>query len=111
MSGSQDLRNAFGGAFRFLIHGELVWVNRLIFVDSILNVPAREVATISSREGTCAESADRGSLPVTIVDMSAAEGRLFRPCIGQRQTNSTLPSGFGNGVSCKREGRRKENDR
>src|SRR2546429_1208794 len=105
MSGSQDLRNAFRGAFRLLIHGELIGVNRLIFVDSILNVPAREVAAISSRKSAGAESADRSSLPITIVDMSAAEGRLFRPRIGQRQTNSPLPSGFGNRVSGKQIGR------
>src|SRR2546427_750355 len=111
MSGCQHLRNAFRGAFCLLIHSELASVNRLIFVNSILNVPAREVAAISSREGTRAESADWGSLPITIVDMSAAEGRLFRPRIGQRQTNSPLPRGFGNSVSGKRPGRGKKNDR
>src|SRR5882724_1792888 len=111
MGGCQDLRNTFWGAFGFLVHGELIGVNRLIFVNSILNVPAREVAAISSRKSAGAESADRSSLPITIVDMSAAESRLFRPRSGQRQTNSPLPSGFGNSVSGKRPGRGKKNDR
>src|SRR6266446_2160322 len=110
MSSCQHLGYAFRGTFGFLIHGELICVNRLILVDSILNVPAREVAAISSREGTRAESADWRSLPVAIVNMSGVKSRLFCPGIGERQTDGALPCGFGNSVPCKREGCAKKND-
>ena len=106
-----DMRNTFRGAFRFLIHGELICVNRLILVDSILNVPAREVAAISSRESAGAKSADGSSLPITIVYMPAVKGRFLGPRISQRQTNGAFPSCFGNSVSGKRPGRGKKNDR
>src|SRR5436190_19233058 len=102
MCRGQDLRHPFRGAFRFLIHGELVGVNRLIFVNSILNVPAREVAAISSRESAGAKAADGSSLPITIVDMPAVKGRFLSSRISQRQTNRALPSCFGNGISGKR---------
>src|SRR5436853_7684898 len=111
MSGCQHLCHAFGGAFRFLIHSELVFINCLIFVHAILNVPAREVAAISSRESAGAKSANRSSLPVAIVNMSGVKRRLLCPRIGQRQTDGTLPCSFWNGVSGKRPGRGKKNDR
>src|SRR5437773_205228 len=104
MSRCQLLRDAFRRAFRFLIHSKLVCVNGLIFVHTILNVPAREVTTICSREGAGAKSADWRSLPVAIVNMSGIKRQLLGSRIGQRQTNSALPSGFGNGVSCERKG-------
>src|SRR5438270_10644651 len=111
MRRGQDLRNAFRGPFRFLKHGELVGVNRPIFVDSILNVPTREVAAISSRESAGAKSADGSSLPITVVDMPVVKSWFLGPRISQRQTNSALPSCFGNGVSGKRRGRGQKNDR
>src|SRR5213596_2495239 len=101
MSGRQYLRNAFRRAFRFLIHSELVGVNRLIFVHTILNVPAREITAISSREGARAKSSNWRSLPVAIVNVSGVKSRLFRPRVGQRQTDGALPCGLGNSVSCK----------
>src|SRR5882724_9288611 len=69
MIGHKYTRSSRGFADNLLEHGELVGGHRNIFVDATLEVPAREVAAIGAREGSGAESADRGALPIAVVDV------------------------------------------
>ena len=99
MSGGQHLRDALA-AFGFLIHGELVRPDRLIFVHAALDVPAREVSAIGARESPGAESPYGCTLPVAIINHSGrGERGLASAGIFERLADATLPCGFGNGVA------------
>ena len=52
-----------------LEHRELIGVDRVVFVDGGLDVPASEVAAIGARKCSGAESADGSALPVAVVDV------------------------------------------
>ena len=99
MSGGQHLRDALA-AFGFLIHGELVRPDRLIFVHAALDVPAREVSAIGARESSGAESTHGCTLPVAIINHSGrGERGLASAGIFERLADATLPCGFGKGVA------------
>ena len=70
MAVHQHLGRAVGVALGLLKHGELIGIDRLIFVDRGLDVPAGEVSPIAA--GKCAgpHAADGNALPVAIVDIA-----------------------------------------
>src|ERR1700730_5092236 len=69
MIGHEDLSGSRGFAGDLLEHGELVRIDRSVFVNTSLNVPASEIATISPGKCAGAESPNRCALPVAIVDI------------------------------------------
>src|SRR6185437_13140116 len=77
---------------------ELIRRHVLIFVNAGLHVPALEVSAIRAREGTCAESADRRSLPIAIVDVLVHELRLGSSGIGGRLSDGNSPGGTWDGI-------------
>src|SRR5262249_49908915 len=85
-------------ALGFFKDGELVRVDRLIFVNAGLNVPASEVSTVGARKSAGAESTDRRTLPVAIVDVTAVQRRRFRAGIFEGLADGTLPGCFGDVV-------------
>ena len=69
MIGHEDLSGSRGFAGDLLEHGELVRIDRSVFVNTSLDVPASKVTTIGPGKCAGAESANRGTLPVAIVNV------------------------------------------
>src|SRR5262249_12582438 len=81
-------------------HTELISGNALVLVHAGLQMPALEVAAIGAGKGTGSKTADRRSLPVTVIN-HALDFRLLAPGGFQRQPERTAPCGPGNGVAGK----------
>src|SRR5467141_2570045 len=98
MIGEEHLGDAFRCALGFLVNGELVGVNRFVFMYASLQVPAGKIAAVGAGEGAGAETADRRSLPVTVVNQV---GQLGLACtgVGERLANASLPGDFRNRIS------------
>src|SRR5262249_11336824 len=95
VSGGEHLRNRFP-SLRFLIHGELVRPDRLIFVHAALDMPAREVSAIGARESAGAKSANGRTLPVAVVNHSLGGEFRFAPTgMIEGLADATMPSGSG----------------
>jgi len=77
MASEKSLCDSFGIAFGLLKHGELIRVDRLVFVNAGLHMPASEVAAKGSRKSSGAETADRSALPEAVVDVSAVESEAL----------------------------------
>src|SRR6266436_9689522 len=106
----EHLGDASGCAFGLLKHGELVGPHGLIFVDTGFDVPAGEVTAIGSRESSGAETADRGALPETVVDVTGVEGRLFCAGVLEWKADGTFPGGLGNVVVGRGDGGEKRSE-
>ena len=86
--------------FGFLVHGELVGPDGLIFVNAALDVPAGEISAIGAGEGAGAESADGSALPVAVVDDSVfGELGFAASGIVEGLANAAVPGGSWDGVS------------
>src|SRR6476620_348895 len=99
MGGGKRLGDWFT-AFGFLVHGELVGPDGLIFVNASFNVPAREVAAVGAGEGAGAKSADGSALPIAVVDDSIfGELGFAASGIVEGLADAAMPGGFWNGVA------------
>src|SRR6266849_4982324 len=98
MRGGEHFGDASGCAFGLLKHGELVGPHGLIFVDTGFDVPAGEITAIGSRESSGAETADRGALPETVIDVSGVEGSFFCAGVLEWKADGPFPGGLGNAV-------------
>ncbi len=91
MPGKQSFRGALGVAFGLLEHGELIRVDRLVFVNTGLHVPASEVTTKGSRKCSGAETTNGCALPEAVVDVSAVERSFLCAGIFKRFADRALP--------------------
>src|SRR5579872_4581857 len=66
----QDTSDALGVAVGLLKHRKLIGIDRRIFVNSCLDMPARKISTVGSRERSGAKPADGGTLPIAVVDVA-----------------------------------------
>src|SRR5438477_7749939 len=91
MIGHEHTCGSTGFAGNLLKHGELVGRYGNVFVDTALDMPAREIAAIGARECAGAESADWDALPVAVVDVGFvfADTRIF-----ERLPERSAPGNF-----------------
>src|ERR1041385_9571348 len=88
MCSGQNLSDAFACAFGFLIHGELIRPDGLIFVNSALDVPAGEIAAVGTGKCAGTEASHRRALPVAVVDHAAFRLWLYAARVFQTKPNS-----------------------
>src|SRR6267154_663197 len=94
----EDLGDAFP-VLRLLIHRKLISIHDLIFMNAALQVPAGEIAPVSSRESSGTKTPDGRALPVTVIDVAGIQRRFFCAGMLQRGADGALPCGFGDIVA------------
>src|SRR5215470_460340 len=109
MTSKQNFGDAIRIAFELLKHCKLIGVDRLIFVDTGLNVPASKIAAKGSRKSSGAKSADGRALPKAVVNMAAFERRFLCARIFERFSDRALPGDFGNFIIRARNRQEKSN--
>src|SRR5262249_14482422 len=110
MRGCEDLSDRFR-SLRLLIHGELIDIYSLVFVNASFNVPACKVATVCTGKRARSEAADGRTLPVSVVNVGCFEGSLARACISQRLSDGTFPCCRRNRVPGPHRRRQREHEK
>jgi hypothetical protein len=95
MPRKQNSRRAGIVAFGFLKHRKLIGIYGLVAVNARLQMPAGKIAAKGSRKSSRAESANRRTLPISVINVAAIERGLACPAIFQGLANRSLPRSFG----------------
>ncbi len=98
MASEESFCGSLGVAFGLLEHSELIRVDRLVFVNAGLHVPASEVAAKGTGKSSGAETTDRRALPEAVVDVSAVERSFLCAWIFKRFADRAFPCRFGDFV-------------
>src|ERR1035438_1057840 len=92
----QPLSDARRLALRFLVDRELIGVDRFVFMNASLQMPARKVTAVSAGKSARPKTSDRCALPITVIDKTGEIG-LARAGVCERFADASFP---GDGWNC-----------